>query len=344
MARLTLEDIGRKAKVSRATVSRVINDHPNISDEVRERVWRIIEETGYQPNIAARTLASSESRILGLVIPAVLANVFAHPYYPQLMQGVAAACNDTDYTLTLFLFQDREEQNRATKRIIGNTLLDGLIINADYTDSDFVRSLSRAQMPFVQIGRTDNQNLALHYIDADNYQGACLATQHLIDNGRHRIAQVATAMNMAGNDRDRGYRDTLRDNDLPIHDELIVYADFSETKSYKLTKDLLTHEPDAIFCQSDTMAMGVLRAVQDAGLRVPDDIAIIGFDDLPQAAKTNPPLTTVRQDISGIGYRAVEMLQHLLQNPTSEPQQIRQPVELVVRQSCGATQVDESET
>ncbi|MEL6407585.1 MAG: LacI family DNA-binding transcriptional regulator [Chloroflexota bacterium] len=333
MARLTLEDIGRKARVSRATVSRVINNHPNISDEVRERVWRIIEETGYQPNIAARTLASSESRIIGLVIPAVLANVFSDPYYPQLMQGVAAACNDLDYTLTLFLFQTQAEQDRAMKRLVGNTLLDGVMIHADYSDPTLPRQLARARTPFVQIGRTTDDQDNITYVDTDNYQGGYLATQHLIAQSYTRIAQVATAMNMAGNDRDRGYRDALQENDMPIIDDLIVYADFSEAKAYTMTQHLLEHQPDAIFCQSDTMALGTLQAIHDAGLRVPNDMAVVGFDDLLHAALSDPPLTTIRQDVTGIGYKAVELLQHVIQSPKSDPQHVQLPVELIIRQS-----------
>lgn len=194
MKRFTLEEIGKIAGVSRATVSRVINHHPNISDSVRRRVQEVIEETGYQPNIAARTLASNNSRILGLVIPAIISNVFTNPYYPRLIQGITRVCNEANYTLTLFMFETAEEQETGTSRIVNNALLDGLIVNADYNENSLVERLQKAEMPFVQIGHPID-NAKIHFVDADNFIGGKMATQHLIDLGYKRVAQVATAKN-----------------------------------------------------------------------------------------------------------------------------------------------------
>ncbi len=338
MKRFTLKEIGKIAGVSRATVSRVINNHPNISDSVRRRVLEVIEETGYQPNIAARTLASNQSRILGLVIPAILSNVFTNPYYPRLIQGIAQACNEADYTMTLFLFQTPEEEASATQRIVRNSLLDGVILNADYERSELVEGVIRANMPFVQIGRP-NVDLGIHYIDADNIGGGKLATQHLIDLGHRRVAQVATAKNAAGIDRDIGYKMALAENDIPLDENLIVFADFSESQAYEVTQDLLKEKPTAIFVQSDWMAIGVIRAIHDAGLRIPEDIAIVSFDDLPIATRDKPHLSTIRQPITSTGKVAVETLLKVIKSPDIEQQKVFLPVELVVRDTCGASQV-----
>lgn len=336
MKRFTLEEIGKIAGVSRATVSRVINDHPNISDSVRRRVLEVIEETGYQPNIAARTLASNQSRILGLVIPAILSNVFTNPYYPRLIQGIAQKCNEEDYTMTLFLFQTPEEESNASRRIIRNSLLDGLIINADYVRSELVEGLIRAKTPFVQIGQP-NTDLGIHYVDADNIGGGKLATQHLIDLGHRRIAQVATSKNAAGIDRDSGYKTALAENNIPLDEKLIVFADFSESQAYQVTQDLLKQKPTAIFVQSDWMAIGVIRAIQDAGLRIPEDIAIVSFDDLPIATRDKPHLSTIRQPITATGKAAVATLLKVIENPSIEQQAVFLPVELIIRDTCGAT-------
>lgn len=335
MKRFTLEEIGKIAGVSRATVSRVINDHPNISDSVRQRVLEVIAETGYQPNIAARTLASNQSRILGLVIPAILSNVFTNPYYPRLIQGIAQGCNEADYTMTLFLFQTPEEEASSAQRIVRNSLLDGLIINADYAHSDLVDQLLRANMPFIQIGRP-NTDIGIHYVDADNIGGGKLATKHLIELGHSRIGQVATAKNAAGIDRDLGYKLALAEHGIPLDENLIVFADFSESQAYQVTQDLLKQRPTAIFVQSDWMAIGVIRAVQDAGLQIPEDIAIVSFDDLPIATRDKPHLTTIRQPITPTGKVAVETLIRVIENPSIEQQKVSLPVELIIRDTCGA--------
>ncbi|MEO1287353.1 MAG: LacI family DNA-binding transcriptional regulator [Chloroflexota bacterium] len=330
MKRFTLEEIGKIAGVSRATVSRVINNHPNISDSVRQRVLEVIEETGYRPNLAARTLASNQSHILGLVIPSIISHVFTNPYYSMLIQGITQICNERDYTLTLFMFQTREEQDKATRRIVSNGLLDGLIFNADYNENSLVEHLQRAKMPFVQIGRPID-DAPIHYVDADNFDGARQATQYLIDRGCQRVAQVATAINPAGEDRNAGYLQALADNGITIDENLIVNGDFSESQAYRVTKDLLKHEPDGIFVQSDWMAMGVIRAIQEAGLHVPEDIAVVGFDDLPIATRDKPHLTTIRQPVIETGRVAVETLLTVIQNPDIEQQRSQLPVELIVR-------------
>lgn len=334
MKRFTLEEIGKIAGVSRATVSRVINHHPNISDSVRRRVQEVIEETGYQPNIAARTLASNNSRILGLVIPAIISNVFTNPYYPRLIQGITRVCNEANYTLTLFMFETAEEQETGTSRIVNNALLDGLIVNADYNENSLVERLQKAEMPFVQIGHPID-NAKIHFVDADNFIGGKMATQHLIDLGYKRVAQVATAKNPSGEDRDRGYREALIENDMQVDENLIVLGDFSESQAYRVTKDLLKEKPDAIFVQSDWMAIGVIRAIQEAGLGIPDDIALVSFDDLPIATHDKPHLSTIRQPIEETGRIAVETLLHVIKNPDA-PQQARElAVELVIRDTCG---------
>ena len=213
MANLTLEKIGELAGVSRSTVSRVINDHPNISTEVRERVERVIAETGYQPNRAARSLASNRSNTIGLVIPNIVNAVFTDPYYPRLTQGISAACNRLDQTLALFLFHTLEEERTAMQRFTRNNLLDGLVFTADNVDSPFVSKLLERDIRFVYIGRpTTKHSDRVTYVDVDNAAGAHMATSHLIKLGHNRIAQIATVHNTAGIDRDKGFRQALEDH------------------------------------------------------------------------------------------------------------------------------------
>lgn len=335
MKRLTLEKIGELAGVSRATVSRVINNHPNISDDVRERVQRIILETGYQPNQAARSLASNQSSILGLVIPNVIQAVFTDPYYPRLTQGISAACNQLDYTLALFLFHSLEEERQSVQRFTQNSLIDGLIITADNVDAPFVPQLIERGITFVYVGRPAMPE-HVTYVDVDNIAGGYNATSHLIKQGYKRIGQIATVHNTAGIDRDKGYRQALNDRGITINEDFIAYGDFTERGGYEAMTKLIPHQLDALFVQSDTMALGAIRALRDAGLSVPDDVAIVGFDDLPPATQADIPLTTIRQPIHRTGMIAVETLVDMLKNPKQPSQHIILPTELIIRSSCGA--------
>ena len=336
MKRLTLEEIGKLAGVSRATVSRVINDHPNIRPEVRERVKQVIAETGYQPNLAARSLASNESKMLGLVMPSIIQSAFTDPYYPRLIQGISHACNQKDYTISLFLFQTQAEERRIIKRIVGNGLFDGLILSADTLLQPFVPTLLEYNIPFVQIGRPESDNInQISFVDIDNIVGASLATSHLIRLGYERIAQIATMHNTAGMDRDTGYRKALAEHHIAVKKELIAVGDFSEKGGYTAMNVLLAHKPDAVFAQSDAMALGAIKAIHDAGLNVPDDIAVVGFDDL-LSDTIEPALTTIRQPIHRTGSLAVEMLIDKIKTPDEQSQHIVLPVELVIRASCGA--------
>jgi LacI family transcriptional regulator len=335
MKRLTLKEIGQLAGVSRATVSRVINNHPNISTEVRNRVQRVIAETGYQPNRVARSLASRQSQILGLVIPSVIQAVFTDPYYPHLTQGISQACNEHGYILTLFLFHTPDDEKDAINHLAGNGLLDGFIITADNIIDPIVPHLLKANVPFVQIGRPQNPE-QVSFVDVDNVAGSYLATVHLIQQGRRRIGQIKTAHNSAGVDRDVGFRKALAERGIPIDESLIVMGDFTEISGYYAMQRLIPQKPDAVFIQSDTMAYGALRALREANLCVPQDIAIVSFDDLPASSLSDPPLTTIRQPIKKSGNLAVETLIDIINTSREPARHIILPVELVIRATCGA--------
>lgn len=331
MKRLTLEEIGKMAGVSRATVSRVIHDHPNIRPEVRARVQKVIAETGYQPNLAARTLASNKSNIIGLLIPSVVASIFTDPYYPTIIQGISRGCTLNDHTLSLFLFHSREEEERSFQRILGAGMVDGLIVTADRRDQLFTNSLLEQDFPFVQIGRPENMDAGISYVDVDNVQGGWLATRHLIDSGFKRIAHISSETNTAGSDRTAGYMRALEESNVKYLPELVGFGDYTQESSYRSMRRLLNKSPDAVFVSSDAMALGALRAIREANLRVPEDIALVSFDDLPPSTVAEPPLTTVRQPVIQTGIRAVELLLDVMRDGNQRHAIL--PVELVVRSS-----------
>ena len=335
--KLTLEELGKLAGVSRSTVSRVVNNQPDVKPDVRERVLRVIEQTGYIPNPAARSLASKRSGILGLVIPRNVATFFGDPYFSRLTQGITQACYASGYMLSLFLFFTKEDEQMLLPHIAQTSFMDGVIVQAT-TDSDpVIPHLKKSAMPFLVLGSLIHMDADVHFIDVDNTTGAFNAVAHLIKLGRRRIAHITGVLdNRAAVDRKIGYEQALRAHDLPVDPKLIVAGNFSEEGGYAAVQDLLPHKPDAIFVATDTMAFGAVRAIKDAGLSIPRDIALIGFDDLPPARNSTPQLTTVRQPIRRFGLSAVEVMIDIIKNGNQPKRSALYDTELIIRDSCGA--------
>ncbi len=332
---LTLEDIGRLAGVSRSTVSRVINGQANVNPSVRSRVQEVIQRTGYTPNVVARSLVSGRTGVIGLVIPSRVHSLFEDPYFSRLIQGISAASNRAGNTLSLFLFQNEEEESALYPRVVTSGVLDGLILTATRMADPLLARMAVGEIPLVIVGRPDVDGIS--YVDVDNHGGAMLAAGHLVDLGYQRIGIVsAPTSTTAGVDRLNGFVEGLALRGMPLHPDLRADGDFSEESGYQAMRRLIPHRPDAVFAASDTMAVGALWALQEAGLRVPHDVALMGFDGLPASEKSNPALTTVRQPVTDTGARAVQMLNDLVTGAATSPVVEVFPVELVVRESCGA--------
>jgi len=337
MANITLEDIARQAGVSRSTVSRVINDQPNVSDAARNRVIEVVHRTGYLPNAAARTLASQRSLMIGLVLPQTVSSFFADPYYPHLTQGIAQACNQKNYTLALFLVETKEDEEKIFPRVSRRGLLDGVIVQASHHGDPMMTKLIDSSIPLVFAGRPFQAN-HFSFIDIDNVSASYNAVNHLIRLGRKRIATIAgPSHSTVGIDRKAGYVKALKDRGLELDEALIVEGDFTEAGGYYAMQHLLFRKPDAVFAASDIMAYGAMRAVKQANLHIPQDIALIGFDDLPLANASQLSLTTVRQPVIKFGVAAVELLIDLIENGTEPPRRIILETELIIRESCGAS-------
>jgi LacI family transcriptional regulator len=333
---LTLEDIAKQAGVSRSTVSRVVNDHPNVSEKVRKRVLDVIQNTGYHPNAAARTLASQRAWMIGLVLPHSVSFFFTDPYFPRLTQGIAQACNQHDYTLGLFLAGTKADEEKIFPRVSRKGLLDGVIVQAGNRGDQLIERLANADIPMVVAGRPF-QSIDVSYIDIDNVNAAYNAVSHLIRVGRQRIGTIAGPANSTvGIDRKEGYLKALIERGKQVDESLIIEGDFTEAGGYYAMQQLLGAKPDAIFAASDIMAIGAMRAVRECGLCVPEDIAFVGFDDLPLSAPMTPALTTIRQPVNQFGMKAVDILIDLIENGIHPARRIIMSTELVIRDSCGA--------
>jgi len=334
----TLEEVAQLAGVSRSTVSRVVNDHPNVRPEVREQVWEVIRQVGYQPHAVARSLVTSRSHVIGMIIPEAVTTLFTDPFFPLLLRGATEACNSHQYQLMLSLFTANTDRQEIYQRILRSGYLDGAIVASASLDDPLIPNLLRDQIPFVSVGRRPNERI--HYVDADNINGARMAVEHLIRLGHRRIATITGPLHMiAGQDRLSGYRQALEARGIPVEEGMIVEGDFTESGGTAAMQRLLPASPSAVFVASDTMAVGALKALRQANRRVPQDIALVSFDDIPIASAIEPALTTVRQGIEQMGSMAVEVLLSVLEASSEEEtpaQRIVLPTELVIRASCGS--------
>jgi LacI family transcriptional regulator len=330
---LTLTDVAQMSGVSRSTVSRVINGDPKVNDQTRQRVQEIIERINFQPNLAARGLAVGRTRVLGLVIPNAVGIIFSDPFFPLLIQGVSTACNARNYSVMLWLAEP-EYERRTISQILYSGLADGFIIASMLTEDPLIARLLESKRPFTTVGRHPT-NDKVNYIDVDNRNGAAQAVSYILRSGRRRVATITGPLNMiAGLDRYLGYQEALRDRGIPFNPDLVAEGDFSDQGGYLAMRCLLPQRPDAVFVASDAMALAAMRAIKEAGLHIPEDIAVVGFDDIPAAALSNPPLTTVRQPIQRTGGLAAETLIDLIEHPDSQPHRVVLPTELVIRSSC----------
>jgi LacI family transcriptional regulator len=333
----TLEEVARLAGVSRSTVSRVINDHPNVRPETREQVWQAIRKSSYQPHALARSLVTNRTQIIGMIIPEAVTTLFTDPFFPLLLRGATEACNAHRYQMLLSLFDDPTGQEEIYRRVLRSGYLDGVIVASTSLDDPLILDLLRDRVPFVSVGRHPNEQV--HYVDVDNVGGARMAVEHLIRLRHQRIATITGRMDMtAGQDRLEGYRQTLKAHHISVEEELIVEGDYTENSGMVAMQRLLPASPDAVFVASDMMAIGALKALRQAGWQVPQDVALVSFDDIPIASAIEPALTTVRQPIERMGSMAVEVLLSVLEGLSEEApaHRIILPAELVIRASCGS--------
>jgi LacI family transcriptional regulator len=331
-----LEDIADLCGVSRSTVSRVINNSSNVREETRQRVLKVIAETNFAPNIAARSLVTQRTHVLGVYIPYVVSDVFMDPYYPMLLQAISSYANEQDYDVMLWLRGPGLSTTDLHQRVLDNRITDGLILSAAPYNDPLISVLIERGRHYVLNGRPWNHTDITNYVDATNRQGAHQAVEHLIRLGRRRIATITGLLELcSGYDRLTGYHDVLQQMDMPLDENLEYTGDFTEGSGYNGMRCLLQYKPDAVFCASDMMARGAIRALREAGMRVPDDVAIIGFDDMHVATLAEPQLTTVRQPVQELGYLSAQGLIGLVEGSITPPYQVELPTQLIIRETCG---------
>ena len=306
----TLDDLAALSGVSRATVSRVLNGG-TVAEDTRRRVLDVVTRTNFRPNAAARTLASGRSGVVGV-------------------QGITDYLAEQDAGMMLWLGNRTKEET--LDHVLGMSFLDGVVVSANTLDDPVVDGLLSSSLSTVLIGHRRADRTA-SYVDIDNEQASDAITTHLISIGRTRVGHITGSRGtVAGEDRVIGYLHAMRRAGLNT-DGLIADGDFNRSSGVAAAAELLDRGVDAIFCANDATAAGALEAIRGRGLRVPDDVALAGFDDLEFAARLDPPLTTVRQGVRQQGTEAARALLQLLGDPGRSPRRVLLPTELVIRQS-----------
>ncbi|MEW2618799.1 LacI family DNA-binding transcriptional regulator [Streptomyces sp. NPDC048106] len=338
--RPTLEEVAARAGVGRGTVSRVINGSPRVSDATRAAVEAAVAELGYVPNTAARALAANRTDAIALVVPEPETRFFTEPYFSDMLRGVGAQLADTELQLLLiFAGSDRERQRLA--QYLAAHRVDGVLLVSVHADDPLPDLLAELEIPAVVSGpRSDTETLPS--VDADNYGGARAAVEHLLARGRTRIAHITGRPDVYGaRRRVEGYRDALRAAGLQEDELLVEPGDFTEEGGRRAMSALLARRPDldAVFAGSDVTAAGARQVLRERGLRIPEDVALVGYDDSVIARHMDPPLTSVRQPIERMGRAMIDLLlaEISARRPqgarTAAPRHAVLPTELVPRAS-----------
>ncbi|MCS7187545.1 MAG: LacI family DNA-binding transcriptional regulator [Armatimonadota bacterium] len=336
---VTIRDVAKAAGVSVATVSSVLNNRSQtrISAETRERVLKVVKELGYRPRKVAQGLRKGLTYLIGLAIP-LQPDQPLSPFFYEAVSGALKVAKERGWMVSILGFKDRDEELSILQKAVNQRLVDGVIL-FDPQENDPRFPVLKGNLPFVVIGRTDDPEICT--VDNDNVEAAKLATQHLIRLGHKRIAFVHVPLSyFTAKDRLEGYKQALKEAGLPFRKELLVEADgyYGVEAGYRAMLSLLERlkeRPTAVLAMDDTLALGCIQAAAEKGLKVPTDLAVVGFNGSAFSAHCEPPLTTVRIFAETLAYYAVDMLLRLVRGEVVAPSRVTVPTQLIVRKSCG---------
>ena len=327
----TMNEVAKLAGVSVATVSRVVNGNDGVTKKLEQRVVRAMKALNYHPSSLARSFKQQKTQLIGVMVP-----LLDHPFYSRLATAIEQRLFQSDYRAIICNSEEKHEREEAYIEMLLRQRVDGVIINTSATDTEYLRDLQEQNIPFVMIDRI-LEAVQCVKVFSDNSQGGYLGMQHLIELGHRRIGIVAAPMYPELiHRRIQGTRKALEHYDIEPDPELLITSDNQQIEiGYEAALQLmeLDSPPTAIFALTDVLAVGVMHAVSSLHMKVPEDISIIGYDDIPFASYMMPPLTTIAQPIVEMGETAVDLLLRQIDNPDLEPDRAVLPTHLVVRES-----------
>jgi LacI family transcriptional regulator len=332
---ITIYDIAKKAKVSSMTVSRVINKSGPVAPKTAERIKKIIEQNNYHPNLLARGLSSQRTKTIGVIIPKT-EKLFLDNYIAQVLSGVSDIAQQNDYRILLLPIKKSACGKECYVNLIKSKLFDGLVLLKTSLNDLGLPSLVESGFPYVLVNYRDTEK-GYNFVDSENTKGAEFAMKYLFDKGHKKIAFVKGSMNETNAvDRFLGYKKQLKKFGIPYRKEYVITGEFTQEMAYKNAAALLKlkDRPTAIFCSDDYMALGVIEKIKSVGLSVPDDIAVIGFDNIEIGEFTRPSLTTIKQPMYEIGRSAFEVLTTLFAKKHTSPVSLMLKTVLIKRESA----------
>lgn len=329
-----IEDVARLANVSIATVSRAFNNKHDVSEKTKARILEIARSIGYEPSVPARSLTKRKTNTLGLIVPDI-----SNPFYGEVVRGIEDTCHNHNYNVILCNADNKRDKEFLYIDMLKNRWVDGIIFHSDYFTERHYEVFKGKKIPLVLAGRATKYDVL--YVAIDNFKAAYDATNYLISLGHERIGIIHGPLNgmeetVDSVDRFLGYKKALKDAGLKVYDELIKEANFKAKGGYKAAKMMLEGEikPTAIFAISDMMAIGAINAVFDSGFKCPEDVSVIGFDNIDLCEVIRPPLTTIAQPMYQIGAVAAKLLVKIIGGEQVEQKSVLLDHELVVRKSC----------
>ncbi len=331
----TLEEVAAHAGVSRATASRALRGASNVSDQAREQVLAAAQAIAYTPNLAARSLVTGRSGSVAFVIDESEERMFSDPFFLGMLRSAHKAVAGAGLQLVFTVMSSQEDHDRFVSYAAGGHV-DGVLLVSLHGRDELPRQLEELGVPTVLSGRPPRQAPGLYYVDADNIGGGRLATEHLLNSGRRAVATITGPLDMgAGQDRLSGFRQALAQAGVAPDEGLVAEGEFTAASGFEVMSELIRRRPDVdgLFAASDLIAVGAIRAIHASGRRIPEDVAIVGFDDIPGAAELDPPLTTVRQPVAELGAEMTRLLLDRIEGAEPTPGRVL-PVELVVRRSA----------
>jgi Transcriptional regulators len=329
---ISIKDLAALAETSVASVSRVINKKPGVNPEVRARIERLIVEHDYRPNLIARELLQKRTRLVGILLPTI------HSYYADRIAGIIDVCRDHHYGTMIASARENVEEEIENFDLMSEKQVEGIIFFAATLDDRHlaVMRLIARTIPIVCVGQ-EVDIPGVSSVVSDNYAGAAMAMEYLIGQGHRDIAFIGGPdSNLSARQRFQAYSDALKSAGIPPRTEWLRQGDFTMPSGYRETLELLDSgnaRPSAVFYCNDMMAIGGFHAFQKQGVSVPDDISVVGFDDINYAEYTIPPLTTVHQNHYDVGRQAGDLLMSMRQNTTGENRRIILEQSLIVRES-----------
>jgi LacI family transcriptional regulator len=330
----TIKDIAKVAGVSITTVSRALNGYSDVNEKTRQKIIEIAKQLNYSPNTLARGLVMNKSKTIGLLVSGLTRESAKDNFTFEVLAGVNQYVSEVDYDMVLFSTTSTKQREKTYTQLCRERRVDGAILQGIRSDDPYLQEVVESDIPCVLID-IPIESETVGYVTTDNVLGAKKAVEHLISLGHKNIAMInGYSYAFVSEQRLKGFKEALLEAGLPIHEEWIADGEFREDNAEREALRLLTNYPHitAFFCASDLMALGVIKAAKRLGKRIPDDVAIIGYDDIILASYATPPLSTIAQNKFAMGYEAAKLLIHMLEGKATSHVKILE-TELKIRES-----------